>query len=776
MKRRSRRPPVRPPIPVKNAGLIRKLLPHLVLSLAVLVYFWNTLNGRSFFWEDILYQYYPFHYFLFNQLRQLTIPVWNPYMFGGMPFLADIQTQVFYPLNWLLAFLSTSSQRLVFWIVEFKCILHILLGGVGFYLLMRELRASPLAGLISGMTFAFSGFMIMHIIHLTLISTFAWFPLILLFFYRTLSSRHIRDALVGGMLLGIANLAGHPQMTLHMVYALGFLFLLHIISSWRAERRLILTTHLPLFLLSILTGFALAACAYLPSYRFSSFTVRELMTYAESAELSLSPSFLITIFIPKFFGSITGSGTDTVEFWGNPAAYSYWETAVYFGIIPFFLGIIGIAFSKHRLRWHFALLALVALLLALGKYTPFYRLTFELLPGFNRFRIPARFINLFTIAFAFFAGQGIDVLLNSKLPVKRLLIPGFGLLAYAIVFNLALLAGAFNRIFPALNETSIFSNALKQSLLFVLLVTAALFFSWLTLRNRGKSSGFAAILLVVSFLDLYQFGHRFNQSSVGPEEFYPRRPFIDQLVQESRTYPFRINARVGQYMVLQRNEGLLWQLELLEGYTPLKLIDYVTFDIPQQRKNNLLNVRYQIMVDSVNRSTGLVRNPDALPRVWLTDTFVVVKDRREILTRLSEPDFDYRRIAVLEKTPEPLPEPDSLPAGSITIVQRQPEKMMLHGELKRATLLMISEIFYPDWRATIDGRPAEILRADYCLRALALPAGTHTVILYYDRQLLNIGLFISIVTLLAVSAILFIFPRFRNKGSAPHLSSTKTHQ
>ncbi|MEO0053382.1 MAG: hypothetical protein ABIK22_04415, partial [candidate division WOR-3 bacterium] len=99
-------------------------------------------------------------------------------------------------------------------------------------------------------------------------------------------------------------------------------------------------------------------------------------------------------------------------------------------------------------------------------------------------------------------------------------------------------------------------------------------------------------------------------------------------------------------------------------------------------------------------------------------TFVVVNDRREILTRLSEPDFDYRRIAVLEKPPEPLPEPDSLPAGSITIVQRQPEKLTLRGELKRAALLMISEIFYPEWRATIDGQPAEILRADYCLRAL----------------------------------------------------------
>lgn len=768
MKGRSRRPPVRPPIPVKNAGLIRKLLPYLIFSLAVLVYFWDILNGRNFFWEDILYQYYPFHYFLFNQLRQLTIPVWNPYMFGGMPFLADIQTQVFYPLNWLLAFLSSSSQRLVFWLVEFKCIIHILLAGVGFYLLMRELKASPLAGIISGITFAFSGFMIMHIIHLTLISTFAWFPLILLFFYRTLSTRHIRDALVGGLLLGIANLAGHPQMTLHMVYALGFLFLLFIISNWRVERPFILPTHLPLFFLIILIGFGLAACAYLPSYRFSSFTVRELMTYAESSELSLSPSFLITIFVPKFFGSITGSGTDTVEFWGNPAAYSYWETAVYFGTISLFLALLGIVFSRHRLRWHFALLALLALLLALGKYTPFYRLTFELLPGFNRFRIPARFINLFTVAFAFFAGQGIDVLLNSKLPFKRLLAPGFGLLVFAIVFNLALLAGGFNRIFPALNEASIFNNTLRQSLLFILLVTGALLFSWLTLRNRRKSSGFASILIVLSFLDLYQFGHRFNQSSVGPEEFYPRRPFIDQLIQESRTSPFRINARSGQYMILQRNEGLLWQLELLEGYTPLKLTDYVTFDIPQQRKNNLLNVRYQIVVDSVKHTAGLVVNPDALPRVWLTDTFVVVNDRREILARLSDPNFDYRRIAILEKVPEPLPEPDSLPAGSITIVQRQPEKLTLRAELKRTALLMISEIFYPDWRATIDGQPAEILRADYCLRALSLPAGTHTVVLYYDRQLLNIGIFISTLSLLAVFAILSISSRFKNKGSAPH--------
>lgn len=684
-------------------------------------------------------------------------------MFGGMPFLGDIQTQVFYPINWIFAFLSTNNQQWVYWLIELKCLLHILLGAIGFYLFMREIKISRIAATLSGLTFGLSGFMVVHIIHLTLISTFAWFPLILLFFYRALFNHRFVDALISGVIFGIANLAGHPQMTLHMVYSLGLLFLLYIISGWYSERRLIVTTHIPIFLATILTGFTLAACAYLPAYRYSLYTVRELMTYTESAELSLPPSFVITTLIPKFFGSVTGSGTDSVEFWGTHSTYAYWETVSYLGIAPFVLSLLGIIFNRNKLRWHFIILALFALLLALGRNTPLYRLAFEFLPGFNRFRIPARFVGIFIFSLSSLAGLGMDLLLNTKSHPKKLMIPGFCLLGYGTIIIFLLISRVLNRTFSGLNETLFFNNAIKQSLIFIGLSTATLILIWLTIRYRKLRTLFAGLLLALTFFDLYHFGHQFNLGIIAPEQFYPRRPFIDHLVQESKDTPFRINARTGQYMILQRNEGLLWQLELLEGYTPLKLTDFATFDIPQERKNNLLNVRYQIAVDSVNRTARLEYNSEALPRVWLADSCVIIPDHKRILNLLANPDFDYTRIVVLEKKPMPLPRPGDDPPGSVLILQRSPENMTIQAELNRPAVLMVSEVFYPEWRASVNGQPVEILRADYCLRAIILPAGNHTVKFYFDRRLINAGITISLVTLGAVFLILSIAGRFRNK-------------
>ncbi|MGQ9708416.1 MAG: YfhO family protein, partial [bacterium] len=219
MKHRAKKSTQAAPPGHKHLINVISALPYIIITLATVIYFWEIISSRNFLWEDILYQYYPFHYFLFNSLRHFSIPAWNPFMFAGMPFLADIQTQVFYPLNWLFALISSSNQNYVFWLVELKCILHIVLAGIGFYLLMRELKLSGYAGIISGLTFALSGFMVMHLIHLTLVSTFAWFPLILFFFYRTLLNRKLGDATCAGIIMVLSNLAGHPQMTLHIVFA-----------------------------------------------------------------------------------------------------------------------------------------------------------------------------------------------------------------------------------------------------------------------------------------------------------------------------------------------------------------------------------------------------------------------------------------------------------------------------------------------------------------------------------------------------------------------------
>ncbi|MGQ9708687.1 MAG: hypothetical protein ACUVUR_07445, partial [bacterium] len=569
-----------------------------------------------------------------------------------------------------------------------------------------------------------------------------------------------------GISLGLSNLAGHPQMTLHIVFATALLFILYLIFNWRNEVRFILKRHLPLFILILIIGFALAAAAYLPAYRYSLHTVRELMTYNESAEISLPPSFFITLFIPKFFGSLTGYGTDSVQYWGSQVGYSYWETALYIGIVPCILALIGILFNRQRLRWQFAILGLIALLLALGRFTPLYRLAFELLPGFNRFRIPARFVGLLTVAIAFLAGLGMDVLVKSKTTKTRLILPGLILLGYGALIYLLSITGVLIKPFSQFHNPIILASALKQSCLFLLGVIITLILFWLRTKILGSTPLFASLLILLTFIDLYNFGHQFNLGTTRPDEFYPHRPFLNHLIQESKQTPFRINARSGNYMVLQRNEGLIWQLELLEGYTPLKLTNFVTFDIPVERRNDLLNVRYRIEIDSVRQTLSLSPNPTGLPRAWLADSYIVIPDRNKILQTLSDTGFDYRRIAILENDPGLVPHliPDSMPVGSVAITKRSRERLELQVENSRPAILMLSEIFYPEWKARVDQKPAEILCADYCLRALPLDSGKHTVLLWYDRTSINIGIVISILICLNCVAILILTKRKRRQS------------
>ncbi|NPV13713.1 YfhO family protein [candidate division WOR-3 bacterium] len=766
--------PAKSTIPNQPSNRFVPAVPYLVLVAAVILFFWEILTRQNFLWEDILYQYYPFHFFLFKNLRQFNLPLWNPYMFAGMPFLADIQTQVFYPLNWLFAFIANTNQNYVFWLVELKCIIHLFLGALSFYLLMRELKLSRYSGVLAGITFGFSGFMVSHIIHLTIISTFAWFPLILLFFYRTLFQRRLLDASATALSLGLANLAGHPQMTLHIVYALCLLFILYLLFNWRSELPYLFKNHIPLFLLTIFLGFAISAAAYLPAYRYSIHTVREMMTYAEATETSLPPWFFITILIPKFFGSIAGGVEETAPFWVDPARYTYWETCLYVGVMPLILAGIGIFFNRNKLRWQFLILAFVALLFALGKFTPLYRLAFNIFPGFDRFRIPARFVDLFTVAIAFLTGLGMEVLVkpNPKPDFKsntlgyRLLIPGLTVLVYGVAILFLLITGLLVKIFPPLQDPGLFRNSLTQTGVMFGFASIGLLLIFL-IKNSAKYRTILLSLLVgLTFFDLYTFGRRFSLGTVSPEEFYPPRPFIKTLIEEHKNEPFRINARAGPYMLLQRNEGLLWELELLEGYTPLKLTDYVTFDIPVNRRNDLLNVRYQIHIDSVRGTMSLVPNPTALPRYWLADSFIVITDRTTILNRLADTTFDFRRVAILEEKPdfnfEQSSQPslnfatDSTQKKSITAIKRTSERIELMVETDKPAILLFSEIYYPEWKATIDGKPAKLVRADYCLRALPLTPGKHKVVTWYDRTGVNLGIFISKLAFLGIVLIFFV--------------------
>ncbi|MEO0116702.1 MAG: hypothetical protein ABIK97_04055 [candidate division WOR-3 bacterium] len=161
--------------------LLKRLLPGIVLIILLFIYFWPIIIGKSYFWEDVIEHYYPYHFFLFKNLRRFTIPLWNPYIFSGMPFLGDVQSQIFYPINWLLAFFSSPGS--VFWLLEMKIIFHLLLAGIFFYLFLRELNLSYFSSFFGGVVFTFSGFLITHLIHVTMVNAYIWLPLLFLFLF-----------------------------------------------------------------------------------------------------------------------------------------------------------------------------------------------------------------------------------------------------------------------------------------------------------------------------------------------------------------------------------------------------------------------------------------------------------------------------------------------------------------------------------------------------------------------------------------------------------------
>jgi len=141
----------------------------------------------------------------------------------------------------------------------------------------------------------------------------------------------------------------------------------------------------------------------------------------------------------------------------------------------------------------------------------------------------------------------------------------------------------------------------------------------------------------------------------------------------------------------------------------------------------------------------------------------VIPDRQQVLELLSDTLFDYRRVVILEKEPAPRPQtgPDSTPAGGVQIIQRSSDRLELKASCSRPSLLVLSEMFYPEWQARVDGRPAEILRADYCLRCVALPAGTHTVVLSYDRGPVLLGIVVSALTALGLGMTVVLTRRRR---------------
>ncbi|MBI5955975.1 MAG: hypothetical protein HY871_03140, partial [Chloroflexi bacterium] len=374
-----------------------------------LVFFWKLLFTNLIYpGYDAFTYFYPYQAYAAEALRDLRLPLWNPRIFTGVPFLANLQAGLLYLPNWPL-FLSTSVPKAY----AYSVALHVFLAGCSTYLLARlGLGLGRYGALSAGLVFMFGGFLAGQVGHINQLNAAAWLPLLLLLVHLACCTRRWRYVVLAGVFLALQFLAGHAQESFMTMVILGRYAL------WKAIGQITLSSadEVPgsgaglrrrwaklsggLLILAavIVIGVGLAAVQLVPSAELAAQSVRSGgVTYRQAVSFSLDPRKILVYLLPNF------------------AENPFYEYLGYVGVLGLLLALYGVA-KRGKEPWvrFNLLLALGALVLAFGGYTPLYRLLYYLVPGFGLFRVPARWLMVYSLAMALLAGVGMDSLSRGR--------------------------------------------------------------------------------------------------------------------------------------------------------------------------------------------------------------------------------------------------------------------------------------------------------------------------------------------------------------------------
>jgi hypothetical protein len=740
-----------------------------LLTALVAVYFHKILLGQSFLWEDFLYQWYPFRQFAASSMAQGEIPLWNPYNFNGMPFLADIQTQVFYLPLTALAFLVRNGRLDVLWL-EAVNILHYLIAGAGMFYLAKSFKLRQIPALCAAVAYTFSGFMITHAIHQIIITLVCWYPWVLLVLRRSLDEQSWRWVFVGGLLLGHTFFAGFPQLSLFLYLFLGAYVAFELLTRYGLRglftrpARIMMGKAAAMVVLSI----GIMMIQLLPTVELSKLSVRAEITYEKSTEGSLAWSQLLTLVFPKLFGTADAHG---YNYWGPGTYWYYWETCIYVGILPLFLTLLSIPFVRRSKYIPFFLgYALFAVLYALGGNFILQKFFFDYVPLFSTFRNPARMTVFVAFGAALLSAFTLQYLLYEPRRVREnrsLRAILFSSVGVSVILWALIASGSLSGFLSFMTRPEIASTVRREaqiSLTFVLMSGALLF--WLVVATKHAwriALGTSAVL----FLDLFVFGGNHNTSSVNPEEYFAR---ASPIVRFLRSDPeiFRVNTRTREGMIMDRNQGMVDHIFTMEGYTPLVLQRVYPPVASNEQMYDLLNVKYVTKAIEGASRLALEPNPSYLPRAFMVYTLHVVRSEEELLAYLKSSAFNHRTTAVLERDPGvALPRLQEEPTWHARVTAYTNNALSVDVETSHDGFLVLSEISYPGWKAYLDGRETDIYRADYNLRGLFVPTGRHTMEMRFEPLPFARGMAVTLVTLLiCIAGIGVPLIRGRSSGAA----------
>lgn len=608
----------------RTLAKVRDWIAICLLLALTLAFFWKiALTNRILVGLDVFTYFYPYKAYAAAAIRHGNLPLWNPYLFMGVPFLANIQAATLYPLNLPLYWLSPPTM------VSYAVVMHVFLGGAFTYLLSRRvLGFGSLGAFVAGVTFALGGFLGAQVEHVNQLSVLTWLPLMLLLYHLAFTGGGLLYPVLLGIVSGVQFLGGHAQSSYINVVALGcyalFLPLSHrlsgVRSGWRATV-LAIGRGFGIFLSVILLAAGLAAFQLLPTYELSILSIRSAgLPYRQAVSFSLRPALLARSLLPGF--------TDI----------PFTEYVAYVGIIPLLLAFLGV--WRRGRRQHgpfFAGLAALGLFLALGLYNPVYFVLYRLVPGISLFRVPARWLCLYALGMAILAGLGVEELvsLSARLSVSRRRIALGGLILVLTWISLIVLEPPSALVIMAWLALTALASVLlwfglrhQRGMRYVALVAslavAELFAAsrYLPYDRATAPDAFWSMRGSVTFLLTQNGVHRFlsfSDGSFDPGDLREIQQIFGGQLSDEEVYEYLVATK--QKEMITPNLPLLYRLQSIDGYDGgvLPLARYVEWQrlllpeedvspdgrlqgriaaIPEGRLLDLLNVKY-VLTDKV---------------------------------------------------------------------------------------------------------------------------------------------------------------------------------
>jgi hypothetical protein len=788
----------------------------LLIVLGVLFFADVLFTSKNFYFRDILNFHYPLRKVLIDSYARGEWPLWNPYVYLGQPMLANPNYMAFYPSNLFHLFLPFNYA------FKLHFVIHPILASLGIYFLQRRLSLPPIACFGGAVVYAFSGIVLSFLNLYNFVPSVALLPWIGWAFLNALQKHGRGPVLLFGVLLALQILSFDLFIALCDLILLLALALIYVLESadrnWAAFRMLRIGLLGGLFAVCLGAIQILPTAELVPlSIRGTGFSLDAVTRW------SLHPMDLLNVIVPNVFGYPFSLSRRLYWGEAYHFGREGYLVSFYVGIGAFLLVLLSFWSTRRKAQAVFAVLVLLSGFLALGRFNPWWSWLYDYVPVFRMGRYPVKLTLVLALAISLLTALGFEVLLSCLekrdggwRPTPVVTVGLIGLLAGLAILGVSVYCGwhpqsllefAASRVLPDFRRAKDLPGISRQ---LIASLTACGAYSFImgaillvSLRFGRPLLGGLLVILALCAESMPQNLRLAPMISEADVDYVST--VNGHLGELAAGCTFRVLAMEGEptrlrYHLRAPNDSIAWNTLFFRNaglpfYGIMNGIQYslyipvdglstsesnVLFDLfmargafKQPEVLQRINSLYIATLDRLDMpvakiegeyATGsdvklrLYRLEDTLDRAYFVSGVRRAKSSAEALNKLLDPAFPIRDSVILE---------DSLvsdrtgqhKAAEVKLLNYESQSVLCETSSDAPGHLVLLDSYYPGWVCTVDGRSVPISRANYCFRAVEVPAGRHNVEFRYRPWSFYAGLAATLLSLAAGAALLFLSAR-----------------